>query len=690
MSYAMASGNSGSFGAPQSQKKFYYGMLDAVDPTGNLGEGQRAFDNKVNNTRSNVGVRPVVGTNPVDPYPYKSQDDEQQRQWDSDFAARKSVSAATFDQREADRKVQNQKDMEDPSGVMGFADQLVGMSNYFKPAAKAAPAGQPGRGPYDQSVIVQEPELPFPATRSLNPRKEDHFVKLFVQEGWVRPRQLADEGVFSRTRQRTRLVSSPSPPPPPPSYPGSSSSSRMSSASTRRSSYGGDTTMEVDNGDRYPFDPKRSFRHNFVGPLLPGQYRRKPPVKKKAVAKKKTTYKRSYGSYGRSTGLKVYRPLNLVAGRIHGRGDYSMASNAAAIRKNSVINMGVQIPSFGDMSLATIVRHREFIQDITAGGSTAFTVLPFALNPAQAGTFPWLSQLAVNYDQYQLIGCVFEYITTSSESATSLPMGSVIMGTDYDSVDSNFGTKQIMENSQYCTSGKPSCSLMHAIECDPRATSTPIKYVRQGVVPGGSDIRLYDHGIFQLATVGLPVSSGNIGELWVTYEIALYKPQLRSTASGGLIIGSADHFRLGSTWASPMQSTGFGTSLAVAAAKTAQPGSALGFKITDVNVITAPVGLPAGAYKLTVTWVGASTTLTNALAVTFGTGLVAAADLYGGTTTLSNVTAGAVAVQQLGVFFFNCLVALTATTTITFTAGTLPGTPTQGDIFIERLPDALT
>jgi hypothetical protein len=701
MSYELASANSGAFGPPVWQKKAYYGMMDAFG----MGPSQRQFDNDVNETRSNMGVKPVVGTNPVDPYPYKTPEelaeDEAWRQRDADEKQMYSYGgfgiAPSSSSKEKAAAI-----VAEPYSTLALSGGMASLSRRFKQDPRPASGGQSvtvppqvgkpvtiipdyGPGPYDQRVVEQEPELPLPATRSLEPKKEVHFVKPFVQEGWVRPRKLVDEGVYLGTRQRTRLAP---PPPPPPSYPGSSGNSSMSTYSSRRSSFGGEA-MDVDDGMVYPHDPKVSFRHNFVGPLLPGQYRRAKPVKKKASTKKKSSYKR-YGSYGRSTGLKVYRPLNLVAGRIHGRGDYSMASNASNIRKNSVINMGAQIPAFGDMKFATVVRHREFIRDIDASGSTAFTVLPFALNPAQSGTFPWLAQIAANYDQYQFIGCVFEYITTSSESATSLPMGSVIMSTDYDSTGGNFLSKQIMENNQYCTSGKPSCSIMHAIECDPRATSTPIKYVRAQAVPSGTDIRLYDHGIFQLATVGLPVATGNIGELWVTYEVALYKPQLLTGSTGGLISPAASHFVLGNDFAGAAQTSGLGTSNASAIAKLPTTGSSLGFLITGVNQITAPVGLYAGNYSIMFTWVGAATTLTTAVAVTFGTGLTALNFLYGSTTAVARISAGAtLQAEQTATFFFTVATTLQATATITLTAGTLPGTATQGDVLIQRMPDAL-
>nr|QXP07997.1 MAG: putative capsid protein [Arizlama virus] len=213
--------------------------------------------------------------------------------------------------------------------------------------------------------------------------------------------------------------------------------------------------------------------------------------------------------------------------RVLGMGDYSVKANSLLAK----VDMGVQVPRFGDARHATVVRHREYIQDITVPAApTTFTNTSFSVNPGLNGSFPWLSGVAENYDQYQVLGMIFEYRTLSSDITAGGALGSVIMASDYDVADTSYSSKLEMENSEYCTSAKPSESFSHAIECDPGVTFSPIKFVRNGAVPADKDNRLYDHTNFQIATVGLPGSAGTVlGELWVTYEIALYKPTIEAS-----------------------------------------------------------------------------------------------------------------------------------------------------------------
>lgn len=211
--------------------------------------------------------------------------------------------------------------------------------------------------------------------------------------------------------------------------------------------------------------------------------------------------------------------------KLAGFGDYTVNANSLL-----TLDEGMQVPSFGDLNHAIVISHREYIGDISIPATPAnFTLSSYPINPGLSQTFPWLSTIAPSFDQYEILGMIFEFKSTSSDfgTTTSLAMGTVILATDYDSSDSNYGSKIEMENAQYSTSCKPSISCIHAIECDPNLNFSPVKYVRTGGVPSSKDIRLYDQGNFQLATVGLPTgSSGVIGELWVSYQIKFMKPQL--------------------------------------------------------------------------------------------------------------------------------------------------------------------
>lgn len=229
------------------------------------------------------------------------------------------------------------------------------------------------------------------------------------------------------------------------------------------------------------------------------------------------------GGYLANKAFRAFRSIT-------GSGDYQVKSNTLA-RSNAD-----QIPVFGQDGRVTRIRHREFICDIVSSSSTApnnggtnFLPNTFALNPGDMNTFPWLSQVASLYEEYKLHGCVFEFKSTSGDALnnTNSALGTVIMSTQYNVLNPPFANKQQMEDYEFATSCKPSLSMIHPIECDPHETPSPEMYIRTASsVVVGSDLRLYDHAQFCIATVGLQQANMSCGELWVSYDVELLKPRL--------------------------------------------------------------------------------------------------------------------------------------------------------------------
>lgn len=244
---------------------------------------------------------------------------------------------------------------------------------------------------------------------------------------------------------------------------------------------------------------------------------------------------------GTALGARAGRPiLGAMAGRtaggflgnglsrILGFGDYSVQSNSI-YKESLAIAPGESVPSFGMVGQETRVRHREYIQDIVVPATpTAFTNAAFTINAGNATTFPWLAALASNYQQYKVNGMVFEFKTLSSDITAGGALGAVILATNYDVTEDAFADKLHMENSQYAVSAKPSQSQIHTVECDPKLTQSKLLYVRDASSAAtGLDARMSDLGKFQIATTGLPGSAGAVvGELWVSYDVSLYKPEI--------------------------------------------------------------------------------------------------------------------------------------------------------------------
>jgi len=312
---------------------------------------------------------------------------------------------------------------------------------------------------------------------------------------------------------------------------------------------------------------------------------------------KRATPEGTFSRLGRAAGGAMFGKPGASVGNwlgggvsgILGFGDY-------AVKKNDLMMLdeGVPVPTFQNMNDGVIVCHREYIGDITQ--TSAFTNNQFIIQPGDSTTFPWLNQIAHQFEQYEILGMIFQYRSTASDFGTTsnMAMGSVILATEYDTVDSAYGSKLEMENSQYAMSGKPSHDILHPIECDPGVVGPMgLKYIRTGPVPTGKDNRLYDHGNFQIATTGMPANSGTIGELWVTYKIAFYKPQ----------------FNLGSDIRTDLFFASTGpTGVAPVAGLVGQASNSLGCTMSGGTTIVLPTNLVIGT-KILISYfvVGAST-----------------------------------------------------------------------------------
>lgn len=186
---------------------------------------------------------------------------------------------------------------------------------------------------------------------------------------------------------------------------------------------------------------------------------------------------------------------------------------------------------------AVVIRHREYIQDIVSSTSAnTFKVDAFPLNPGMAVTFPWLSSIAGNFEEFVINGMLFEFKSITSDaiaSSTLATMGEVILATQYDALNAPFTNNAQMLNYEFAQCSKASDNVLHMIECDPHQTAVSTHlYVRQGVPPGNSDLRLYDHGTFYIASNQINGTSVVLGQLWCTYEFMFFKPKLNVVSSG--------------------------------------------------------------------------------------------------------------------------------------------------------------
>lgn len=297
------------------------------------------------------------------------------------------------------------------------------------------------------------------------------------------------------------------------------------------------------------------------------------------------------GSIGNAGGQYLGRLFK----KITGWGDYN-------VNENSLVHGDAAVPSFGEDSIR--VRKREYILGINSDATT-FTNHVFAINPGVAETFPWLSNIAANYEQYRVNGMIFEYISTSSDAiaaaTNNLGMGQVILATEYNAGDDPFQDSAQMLNYTFSNSNKPSEHILHAIECAPNDTAQTLYYTRSGAVPDGQDPRLYDLGLFQIATDNMPSAYTGMGQLWVSYDITFCKAQANN-ALGFEILNDFFQFSTGIDNSHP-----FGTAVDPA---TPAAGSILGMYI-DQDTLYFPDHLQSGYYLVQIAWRGSATALTG-------------------------------------------------------------------------------
>lgn len=209
--------------------------------------------------------------------------------------------------------------------------------------------------------------------------------------------------------------------------------------------------------------------------------------------------------------------------RAFGFGDYT-------IKKNSFQDYG-NIAQFANHGTITF-SHREYICDINS--STGFQNQSFIINPGNSTLFPWLSTIAKNFEQYEFLGLIFEFKSTSATAVGSVNtgLGTVIMSTDYDVLDQPYADKRAMEVAEFSTSAAPFNSQVHPIECDPKQNVMRQLFIQPGNLASSypDDPRFSALGNFQIATSGMQAIS-TIGELWVSYHVKLLKPQLEYAES---------------------------------------------------------------------------------------------------------------------------------------------------------------
>lgn len=197
---------------------------------------------------------------------------------------------------------------------------------------------------------------------------------------------------------------------------------------------------------------------------------------------------------------------------------------AAPVATTRIVKTGN--PNVSSSGRSVRIRHREFVQDLTAANSS-FAAYLLAINPGVTSTFPWLSSQAIRYESYLFHKLHFIYEPMVSTSTN----GSLMLAVDFDAADSVPANKTAMMANQSAVRTSVWNSVTYKAREANLAKFGVQRYTRGNNRPTGTDVKTYDIGNLIYAWVGSPTSQTTLGELYVEYDVELFTPQIDSSTT---------------------------------------------------------------------------------------------------------------------------------------------------------------
>jgi len=325
------------------------------------------------------------------------------------------------------------------------------------------------------------------------------------------------------------------------------------------------------------------------------------------------------GMFGKELGARLVK--------IVGSGDYEM--NTAV---NSLFKGGGELPSasFGSDASTIRIRRREFLADLkTSSVAGEFVNYAYSINAGIRETFPFLSQLASNYEEYCFDGLVFEFVSSASPYISNTALGTVIASMQYNAASPVFTNKYTMENSAFAISARLDRNLMYGVECAKGSNPQNCYYTRTGT--STLPVTTTDLGQFQLAFAPSTTVPTNtvLGELWVTYDVVVKRPILNTNRLGFYHIYGSD-----SSAAAPFAAASSSTI-------TETNTGAISFSRTSSTTLSFVDAVVGDQYMLVYTHYGTTLPGANAVDPTFVyTGCSATLAFKGDTASLIGGTGG--------------------------------------------------
>jgi len=171
-------------------------------------------------------------------------------------------------------------------------------------------------------------------------------------------------------------------------------------------------------------------------------------------------------------------------------------------------------PRMSSSPSGVIVRHKELIGGVFSSSTTlSFLARRYIINPGKSDTFPWLSQLASNFDKYRLLSLKVSLV--SNQPTTTA--GRIGVGIDYDSTDPLPSDRLEF------------FALSHHAECAPWDSvdfTFPFKPEEKFVNSHTStDSKLIDCGQLIVMSDQIVATDANMADIIVEYAVELFEPQ---------------------------------------------------------------------------------------------------------------------------------------------------------------------
>lgn len=226
--------------------------------------------------------------------------------------------------------------------------------------------------------------------------------------------------------------------------------------------------------------------------------------------------------------------LGGMVGKYTGFGDYKPIKVNSLIKIPGQRTRSTSIPFIQNGRRGVLYRESEYVGEVVSGSLAGqFKNTAYRFNPADPVTFPWLSAQAGGFDEWEPMGAIVRFNSTSATfTGSGQQLGYVMFAANYDPQDAPYTSKVAMENADYAVSCKASDSMEMGIECDPLERPTKLLYTSQFKQTASADQRMSDLCTVEVATGGCGANQV-LGELWIDYEICFYKKQLVGGGIGG-------------------------------------------------------------------------------------------------------------------------------------------------------------